>query len=162
MLINVKGIAKPTNIRKLNIVYFSLTGNTQNFIDKFNEYKDESVEEYIFKKMPPHYFPVDIEYIDITEDCYQETDSPYILITPTYEPEVTYIANEFIENNDRDLLYGIIGAGNKNFAEDYIYTAKNLAKEYNVPILMDFEFSGNYEDIRKIFSVIYDYWRDSK
>ena len=125
---------------KLNIVYFSLTGNTQNFINKFkNIYKSSGI---------------DIEFIDISDDCYQEVDSPYILIAPTYEPEVTYIANEFIETNDIDLLCGFIGGGNKNFAEDYIYTAKNLADKYDKPVLMGFEFSGNDEDIENLLHLI--------
>lgn len=125
---------------KLNIVYFSLTGNTQNFINKFKNFYKSS--------------EIDIEFIDISNDCYQEVDSPYILIAPTYEPEVTYIVNEFIETNDIDLLRGFIGGGNKNFAEDYIYTAKNLSNKYNKPILMDFEFSGNDEDIENLLHLI--------
>lgn len=127
---------------KLNIVYFSLTGNTQNFIDKLKDfYKSSSF---------------DIDFINITNDCYQEVDTPYILIVPTYEPEATYIANEFIETNDIDLLCGFVGGGNKNFAEDYIYTAKNLADEYNKPVLMDFEFSGTDKDLINLSNVIYN------
>ena len=153
-MIDIKGIARPERIDKFNIVYFSLTGNTQNFIKKFKDYKDYVVEEHIYKKCPPHYYPIDIDFIDISDDCYQEVDSPYILIAPTYEPEVTYIANEFIETNDINLLRGFIGGGNKNFAEDYIYTAKNLANKYDKPVLMDFEFSGNDEDIENLLHLI--------
>lgn len=153
-MIDIKGIARPERINKFNIVYFSLTGNTQNFIDKFKKYKDYVIEEHIYKKYPPHYYPIDIEFINISDDCYQEVDSPYILIAPTYEPEVTYVANEFIETNDIDLLRGFIGGGNKNFAEDYIYTAKNLADKYSKPVLMDFEFSGTDEDVTNLLHLI--------
>ena len=153
-MIDIKGIARPERIKKFNIVYFSLTGNTQNFIDKFKGYKDYVIEEHIYKKYPPYYYPIDIDFINISDDCYQEVDSPYILIAPTYEPEVTYIANEFIETNDIDLLLGFIGGGNKNFAEDYIYTAKNLSNKYNKPVLMDFEFSGNDDDIKNLLHLI--------
>lgn len=127
---------------RLNVVYFSLTGNTQNFIDKFKN----SYSGNLF----------DIKFINITDDCYQEVDSPYILIAPTYEPEVTYIANEFIETNHIDLLCGFIGGGNKNFAEDYIYTAKNLADKYDKPVLMDFEFSGTDKDVEDLLYLIHD------
>lgn len=153
-MIDIKGVARPERIKKFNIVYFSLTGNTQNFINKFKEYKDHVIEEHIYKKYPPHCYPIDIDFIDISDDCYQEVDSSYILIAPTYEPEVTYIANEFIETNDIDLLVGFIGGGNKNFAEDYIYTAKNLSNKYNKPVLMDFEFSGNDDDIENLLHLI--------
>lgn len=125
---------------RLCIVYFSLTGNTQNFINKFKN----SCKSNLF----------DIEFINISDDCYQEVENPYILIAPTYEPEVTYIANEFIETNDIDLLRGFIGGGNKNFAEDYIYTAKNLADEYGKPVLMDFEFSGTDKDVEDLLYLI--------
>lgn len=79
---------------------------------------------------------------------------PYILIVPTYDEVMTECVNDFIEYNDIDLLEGVIGSGNLNFADLYVFTAKNIAKEYNVPLLHAFEYSGNDDDVTFVKNLI--------
>lgn len=56
-------------------------------------------------------------------------NEPFVLIVPTYEDEITYPVTEFLEYaNNAASLKGIVGTGNRNFAELFIFTAKNLAK----------------------------------
>lgn len=112
----------------MKIVYFSLTGNTKKFVNKLG--------------MGSLEINMTNPFIVINE--------PYILIAPTYDKEATEIANDFIEFNDQGLLKGVIGGGNLNFADLYVFTAKDLSKEYNVPLLFSFEYSGTENDVIKV------------
>lgn len=79
---------------------------------------------------------------------FQVIEEPYIIITPTYEKEVTEILNDFIETADNQkYLQGVAGGGNMNFGKLFVFTAKDLAHDYQVPLLHSFEFQGNDEDI---------------
>lgn len=110
----------------MKVVYMSLTGQTRKFVKKLG-----------------------YESIEITpENAFQEIHEPYILIVPTYDIEVTEIMNDFIETgNNQALLKGIAGGGNRNFNTLFCFTAKDLAKEYQVPLLHCFEFQGSPNDV---------------
>lgn len=60
---------------------------------------------------------------------------------------------DFMEDN-HDKCVGIIGSGNYNFADLYIFTAKDFSKKYNIPIIYDFENRGNKKDIEKFKEII--------
>lgn len=78
-------------------------------------------------------------------------NEPYIIVTPTYEIEATEILNDFIEtDNNQDYLKGVAGGGNLNFNDLFVFTAKDIARDYDVPLLHSFEFQGNDEDVRKL------------
>lgn len=47
----------------------------------------------------------------------------------------------------RNFLAGISGSGNRNFAELFVFSAKDIAKKYGVPLIYAFEFSGTKEDV---------------
>ena len=96
-----------------------------------------------------------MDALEITQsNPFLKIDEPYVLIAPTYEIEATEIVNDFIEYNDTKLLKGVIGGGNINFADLYVFTAKDIAKEYNVPHLYSFEYSGNHIDVEKVKEIL--------
>ncbi|OYQ67906.1 class Ib ribonucleoside-diphosphate reductase assembly flavoprotein NrdI [Aerococcus sp. 1KP-2016] len=110
----------------MKIVYMSLTGQTQKFVSKLG-----------------------MDSLRITMDnSFQPINEPYIVIAPTYDIEVTEILNDFIETADnQSYLRGVCGSGNLNFSELYCFTAKDLAKAYQVPLLLNFEFQGTLNDV---------------
>ncbi len=111
------------------IVYMSLVGNTRRFVEKLG-----------------------LPSLEITDhNAFTTVDQPYLMIVPTYEIEVTDIMNDFIETGD-NLSYcqGVIGGGNLNFNDLFCFTAKDLAMDYDLPLLHTFEFMGNSHDVEKV------------
>ncbi|WP_071130763.1 class Ib ribonucleoside-diphosphate reductase assembly flavoprotein NrdI [Enterococcus timonensis] len=118
----------------MKIIYFSVAGQTRRFIQK-----------------SPFTNTLEITPLD----PFKAIKEPFILITPTYEREITDPVFEFLayEENARYCM-GLVGTGNRNFAELFIFTAKDLAKEFQLPILYSFEFSGTTRDIEKLTEVV--------
>ncbi|MBS7577555.1 MULTISPECIES: class Ib ribonucleoside-diphosphate reductase assembly flavoprotein NrdI [unclassified Enterococcus] len=116
----------------MEIIFFSLTGQTRRFVNKLG-----------------------FASSDISSNPFLNVNTNYILIVPTYDPDMTEIANQFLEF-ETNLSYckGIIGTGNKNFADLFIYTAKDLAAEYNLPVLYGLEFSGTPTDVANVQKII--------
>lgn len=111
------------------IVYMSLTGQTRKFVKK-----------------------LDLPSLELRPDqVMKEIDQPYLLIAPTYEREVTDLLWEFVETgHNRNYLHGVCGGGNLNFNTLYCFTAKDLARDFDVPLIHLFEFQGNQQDVDKI------------
>lgn len=111
----------------MKIVYMSLTGQTRKFVEK-----------------------LDMDLLEITPtNPYLSIREPFIVVVPTYEVEATEIINDFIEtDNNRAYFKGVAGGGNLNFGNLFVFTAKNMAQEYEVPLLHTFEFQGNDEDVQ--------------
>lgn len=110
----------------MKIVYFSLTGQTRRFVNKLD------MDSYEVNATDPFY--------RIEED--------YIVVAPTYDIEVTELINDFIEYSDNlSHLKGVAGGGNRNFADLFVFTAKDLAALYKVPMIFAFEFSGTDLDV---------------
>ena len=79
--------------------------------------------------------------LEITPDSvFTEVQEPYIAVVPTYEKEATEIVNEFIE----------VGNNRRNFNTLFGFTAKDLARDYQVPLLHLFEFQGSENDVNKL------------
>lgn len=112
----------------MNIAYFSVTGQVKRFTKKLS-----------------------LSSFDISE--HPDTDEKFILVVPTYEPEITFPADDFMADNYQNCL-GILGSGNRNFGHDFVYTAKDLSKKYKVPLLYSFEFNGTEEDIQNVLNII--------
>lgn len=107
------------------VVYDSLTGNVQRFIDK-----------------------LEMRSIKITPDLI--INEPYVLITYTTGfGEVPKSVNLFLAYNHTNIK-GVIGSGNINWGQHYCGAAEKISKQYNVPLLHKFELSGNKNDIEKI------------
>ncbi|GEL67653.1 class Ib ribonucleoside-diphosphate reductase assembly flavoprotein NrdI [Marinilactibacillus psychrotolerans] len=119
----------------MKVVYLSLTGQTRKFVNKLG-----------------------MDLLEITPtDPFIAVDEPYIVITPTYEKEVTEILNDFIETeNNQSFLKGVAGGGNINFGQLFVFTAKDLARDYNVPLLHSFEFQGSEVDVKKLKKAVDD------
>jgi protein involved in ribonucleotide reduction len=82
-----------------------------------------------------------------------DADQDFVLITPTYEPELLPDVFDFMADNHAHCV-GIIGSGNRNFGVDYIYTAKDLSRQYDIPVRYDFEFNGTPEDIAHVKDIL--------
>jgi len=110
----------------VKIAYFSVTGQTRRFIKK-----------------------IGLPAVEILPDDPQiEMEAPFILIVPTYERAVTDPVWEFMNwAGNFSYCRGIIGGGNRNFAGLFIYTAKDLAEDFDVPVLYSFEFNGTVKDV---------------
>lgn len=118
----------------MKLVYFSLTGQTRRFIKKL--------------ELP------NTHEIDPT-DPFKEINEPYLLVVPTYDKDVTEVVNDFIEyETNLDFLQGVAGGGNRNFADLFIFTAKDIARDYHVPLLFSFEFNGTQEDVNNFKKVV--------
>lgn len=117
----------------MKLVYFSLTGQTRRFVKKLD------LPAYEVEPANPFF----------------EVNEPFVLIVPTYEKEITSVVNEFLDYKKNALfLSGVAGGGNRNFAELFIYTAKDIANKYQVPLLFSFEFSGTNEDVQSFKKVV--------
>lgn len=111
------------------LVYMSLTGQTKKFINKF---------EYPNLELNP-------------TNPFQEVKEDFILVAPTYEKEVTDILWDFMGTGaNASYCKGVLGGGNRNFAELYCFTAKDIAEDFNVPLLHMFEFQGSKNDVQKL------------
>ena len=117
----------------MKIVYFSVTGQTRRFIKKLD------LAAYEIEPANPFF----------------EINEPFVLVVPTYDKEITEVVNDFLDfKSNREHLQGVAGGGNLNFAELYVYTAKDIARDYNVPMLFAFEFSGTNEDVESFKKVV--------
>lgn len=117
----------------MKVVFISLTGQTRKFVNK-----------------------LDMDLLELSAtNPFQVVNEPYIIIAPTYEKEVTEILNDFIETDDNQhFLKGVAGGGNLNFGKLFVFTAKDLATDYDVPLLHSFEFQGNEEDVKLLKKVV--------
>lgn len=112
------------------IYYQSVIGNTRAFVQKSG-----------------------IEACELTDLNYDQikVDQPFILVAPTYDPSTTAILNDFLkEAGNWEYCRGIFGAGNRNFMDLFCYTAKNLASEFDLPLLHLFEFQGSDYDVNQL------------
>jgi len=119
----------------MKIVFFTLTGQTRKFVEKLN--------------------------MDVLElnpaDPFIEISESFIIVTPTYDKEVTEVWDDFLETGEnRKWLRGVAGGGNINFGQLYVFTAKDIARDYCVPLLHRFEFQGNDEDVVKLKKAVKD------
>ena len=115
------------------IVYLTLTGNTRRFVKKLE------MDSFEIDSMNP----------------FVQVDQPFVLVVPTYDIEATECINDFIEHeNNLEHLKGVIGGGNLNFGDLFVFTAKDLSKEYDSELLYSFEYSGTDVDVQNIKDII--------
>ena len=115
------------------IAYFTNTGQTKRFVNKLG--------------LRSHEISIQNPFIELHE--------PFILIAPSYEPEVTDHSVDFLETGDNlSYLKGVIGTGNRNFADLFCYTAKDIAVEYNSPYLYEIEFQGTSIDVDNVLKIV--------
>ncbi|MET3209648.1 UNVERIFIED_CONTAM: protein involved in ribonucleotide reduction [Paenibacillus sp. PvR008] len=107
------------------IVYDSLTGNVQRFVDKLR-----------------------MRNIKINDGLL--VDEPFVLITYTTGfGEVPKRVAEFIRNNEY-FMKGVVSSGNRNWGLKFGRAADIISHEYYIPLIHKFELSGNQLDIEII------------
>jgi nrdI protein len=111
----------------VKVVYLSLTGKTRQFVKKLNW-----------------------DFIEISrKNPTVQMEEPYIVITPTYGEQVANFFYEFIDfGENRALLKGVAGSGNRNFNTSFCSNARALAVKYEIPLLHCFENQGTDKDVQ--------------
>ncbi|MGT2912030.1 class Ib ribonucleoside-diphosphate reductase assembly flavoprotein NrdI [Streptococcus cameli] len=141
-------------MKKIYLVYISLSGNTQSFVRRLHSYfqfqTDWQVEEVHVKDLVK-------EKID-----FYALDAPFVAFLPTYleggngldNGDVEILTNplgDFIASFDNfKKCLGIVGSGNRNFNNQYCLTAKQYAERFAFPVLDTFELRGLQNDIERI------------
>lgn len=127
----------------LLVYYSSATGNTEHFVSRLCQCSFK-----IDKKKPS------------TLVC-----EPYVLVVPTYADgkgrmavpkAVIHFLNE-IEN--RKLIRGVIGGGNRNFGCYYGLASKIISEKCFVPCLYRFEMRGTNEDVVCVKKGLERFWK---
>lgn len=112
------------------IVYSSKTGNIERFLKKTG-----------------------ITSVLKTIDGSEIINEDFILLTYTIGiGEIPTEVSTFMKNNSAKCK-GLIGSGNKNWGSAFCNSVTLLHEQYNIPILMTFEMSGNKHDLEKFLSV---------
>ena len=119
----------------MKVVFLSLTSQTRKFVKKLGL---ESIE---IKQTDP--------FITVEDD--------FIIVAPSYEKEATEVLEDFIETGDNTLhCKGVVGTGNRNFANLFCYTARDLAVDYDLPYLHELEFQGSERDVKAVLEIIHN------
>lgn len=143
----------------MNILYFSMSGNTRAFIRSLTAYAEKAHEE---DEKAPLIHATEIS--DQTPPA-QETE-PFAAFVPTYldggngldngtDEIITNALGEYIEfGTNAAQCVGIVGSGNKNFNWQYCLTAKQYAEKFAVPVLADYELRGTPADTKRIYQIL--------
>ena len=89
---------------------------------------------------------------------------PFVLVVPTYggtggEGSVPKQVIRFLNNpQNRQLLRGVIGAGNTNFGDNYCMAGDIIAAKCGVPHLYRFELMGTPEDVARVNNGLDTFW----
>ena len=130
------------------LVYFSsVSGNTARFIEKLG--------------LPAIRIPVHGSETPTI-------DEPYVLVTPTYGggrgrgEEKGAVPKQVIrflnEERNRQLIRGVISAGNTNFGESFGLAGDIISRKCNVPHLYRLELFGTPEDIDRVSAGLERWW----
>jgi protein involved in ribonucleotide reduction len=122
----------------IDIVYFSnYSGNTKRFVEKLNGTNN---------RIP----------INTSESRDFMVDSEYVLFVPTYgggseKSAIPRQVRRFLNNQqNRDLLRGVVGFGNTNFGDNFCKAAELISRKTGVPVIARVEIFGTPEDVDKV------------
>lgn len=93
-----------------------------------------------------------------------QAPGPYVLCIPSYgrpggAGSIPPQAVRFLNNpHNRELLQGVIGAGNTNFGELFCVAADKVAAKCHVPVLYKFELMGTEEDVETVQEGLEKFW----
>jgi protein involved in ribonucleotide reduction len=128
-----------------NLVYFSsISGNTKRFIEKLGRPAT---------RIPLH----------AREDALK-VEEPYVLVVPTYgggdgKGAVPKQVIRFLnDEQNRDLIRGVISAGNTNFGTAFGLAGDIIAAKCHVPHLYRFEVFGTPDDVRAVNDGLDAFW----
>lgn len=127
------------------LVYFSsLSENTHRFITRLD--------------LPARRIPLDSAQR-------LQVDEPYILIVPSYgggtaQGAVPKQVIQFLNDSDnRQLIRGVIAAGNRNFGEAFCLAGDIISRKCQVPYLYRFELMGTADDIANVYHGVTQFWQ---
>ena len=127
------------------LVYFSsVSGNTDRFVKKLG--------------LPARRIPL------FPSEPPLHVRDPYVLVLPTYgggegRGAVPKQVIRFLNNpQNRQLLRGVIGAGNTNFGDNYCLAGDIIAAKCKVPHLYRFELMGTPEDVTRVNQGLDTFW----
>ncbi|HEY8295334.1 MAG TPA: class Ib ribonucleoside-diphosphate reductase assembly flavoprotein NrdI [Micrococcaceae bacterium] len=89
---------------------------------------------------------------------------PFVLVLPTYggtngHGAVPRQVIKFLNvPANRELIRGVIGAGNTNFGSTYCLAAEIIASKCQVPLLYRFELMGTADDVDRVHQGLEDFW----
>lgn len=63
------------------------------------------------------------------------------------------------DTNNRQLIRGVIAAGNRNFGEAYCLAGDIIARKCQVPYLYRFELMGTADDIANVYKGVTEFWQ---
>jgi protein involved in ribonucleotide reduction len=128
-----------------NLVYFSsVSGNTQRFIAKLGR--------------PATRIPL------YARDEPLQVGEPYVLVVPTYgggdgHGAVPKQVIRFLNDpHNRELIRGVISAGNTNFGSAFGLAGDVIAAKCHVPHLYRFEVFGTPDDVRAVNDGLDAFW----
>lgn len=129
-----------------DLVYFSsVSGNTRRFVEKLDR--------------PAAQIPLRPRL----EGTLRAT-RPFVLVVPTYgsgrrSGAVPKQVITFLNDPDnRQLLRGVIAAGNTNFGEDYCLAGPVVSAKCRVPVLYRFELLGTPADVHRVEEGLARFW----
>jgi len=131
------------------LVYFSsVSGNTARFIEKLGM---RAV------RIPLH-----------SSDPALVIDEPFVLVTPTYGGgegrgvEKGAVPKQVIrflnDERNRNLIRGVISAGNTNFGDAFCLAGDIISRKCNVPHLYRLEVFGTPEDVERVSAGLERWW----
>lgn len=91
---------------------------------------------------------------------------PYVLVVPTYGDKnmknfVPRQVKKFLaQQQNVDLLRGVIGTGNINFGNEYAIAGDIISQRFQVPLLYRFELMGTPHDHENIKHGLEQFWRN--
>ena len=94
-----------------------------------------------------------------------QVDAPYILIVPSYggggtAGAVPRQAIRFLNDpHNRQLIRGVIAAGNRNFGDAYGRAGDIIAQKCGVPYLYRFELMGTPTDVNNVRKGVNEFWQ---
>jgi len=132
------------------LVYFSsVSGNTARFIEKLG---------MPAVRIPLH--PTDPPLV---------VDEPFVLVTPTYGggqgrgEEKGAVPKQVIrflnDERNRNLIRGVISAGNTNFGAAYCLAGEVISRKCTVPHLYRLELFGTPEDVDRVSDGLERWWK---
>lgn len=118
------------------IIYYSLSGNTKAFAQKFDEdgYEVRSIR-----------------------DVGGEVNEDFFLFTPTYNfGEVPAPVDRFLQVN-HEHAQAVVSFGNMNWGAGYALAGEKVKEKYGIPLLMKIEMRGSNKEYGKLKEMMRQY-----